>query len=319
MSNNILITGGSGLIGYALKDIVSQKYKNINDYNFIFLSSKDGDLRKIEECNKLFDLYKPSKIIHLAARVGGLYENERNNYEMFFDNIKINMNIIECCKKYKIKDGIMCLSTCVYPKYVKYPIVEDYIHDGKPHESNYGYSYSKRSLEILVELYNEEIGANLKCITPTNIYGPNDNFHLEKSHVLPALIHKCYLSKLFDTPLIIKGSGKARRQFVYSYDVADLILRLLFVNNNKYNNYIISPNINSEISIKELVEIIRNSFDINEKNIKYDNSFSDGQIIKTVDNKRITELFPNFQFIDLKMGILDTISWFVRNYDTCRK
>ena len=302
-----VVFGGSGLVGSALKKIKP---------NWIYLSSKDGDLRDFTKCKNLFEKYKPSKIVFLAAIVGGLYKNLNANYEMYMDNMKMQMNIIECCNKYKVKEGIFCLSTCVYPNKVRYPIKEEYLHIGEPHTSNYGYSFAKRNLEVMCRLSNQKFKSKFKCITPTNIYGEFDNFNLQNSHVIPGLIHKAYLSKKNNKNFILKGSGKSLRQFIYSGDVAKIITILLsnpFINSN---NLIISPK--QEISIKDVSIIIAKKFELNLNKIKYDTSYSDGQYKKTCDNSKLVENI-NLKLTSLEDGLEKTIQWFKLNYPNIRK
>ena len=142
----VLITGGTGLIGSSIKELInSRSTKNENEY--VFLSSKDTDLRDLVACEKLFSDGNFDTVIHLASKVSGLYGNLSNNYKMLVDNIKINTNILECCEKYKIKRLINILSTCVFGNDLKYPLTSDQMYDKKPDNSNEGYSYSKRILD----------------------------------------------------------------------------------------------------------------------------------------------------------------------------
>ena len=303
-----LVFGGSGLVGTALKNVKP---------NWTYLSSRDGDLRNMRKCVKLFEKYKPKQVIFLAAIVGGLYKNLEYNYEMYIDNMKMQMNIIECCNHFNIDDAIFCLSTCIFPDKVSYPIKEEYLHNGEPHSSNYGYAYAKRNMEVMVRLSNQKYKTNYKCITPTNIYGENDNFHLEDAHVIPALIHKAYLSNKNKEPFVLRGYGTALRQFVYSGDVAKIIVNLIGNSNIDQNNFILSPK--EEISIKDIAIMIVKNFNMTEKNIIYDTSYSDGQYKKTCDNSRLTKTFSNFKFTLLEDGLERTIDWFKKHYPHIRK
>jgi GDP-L-fucose synthase len=188
----VLVTGGTGLVGNGIKNI-SDEY--IDKFNFIYISSKDFNLSIMEEVIKMFEQYHPNYIIHLAACVGGLYKNMNNKVEMLEKNLMINYNVVKCSHDYKVQKLISCLSTCIFPDIVTYPINESMLHNGPPHHSNDSYAYSKRMLEIHCKSYRENFGDNFICITPTNIYGPHDNFDLENGHVVPSLIHKCYLAK----------------------------------------------------------------------------------------------------------------------------
>ena len=242
----ILITGGSGLVGNAINSIKS----NYN-YDFLFISSKDCDLSNLELTQKLFISEKPEYVIHLAAYVGGLFKNSNQKVEMLEKNLIINYNVLKCCHDYNIKKCISCLSTCIFPDKINYPINEEMLHNGPPHNSNNAYAYAKRILEIHSKAYQEQYNDNFICIIPTNIYGPNDNYNLEDGHVIPSLIHRCYLSKEKKTKFIVRGTGKPLRQFIYSEDLAKLIMWVLEKYHEK-ENIILSVNEKEETSIKKI-------------------------------------------------------------------
>jgi len=304
----ILVTGSRGLVGSAIEKLeYTQK-----DYYFIHLTSSICDLRNYEKTKKYFDYIKPKCIIHLAACVGGLYKNMNDKVKMFEDNILINTNVIKCAYECGVKELIACLSTCVFPD--NKIVNEESLHDGPPHPSNEGYAYAKRMLEIHCRIYNEQFGTNYICIIPTNIYGPEDNYNLEDSHVLPGLIHRCYLAKKESQPFVVRGTGAPLRQFIYSMDLAKLIFIVLKLE-SKIGNIILSPT--QEVSIKEIAEIICEKFDYH--NIVFDSNFSDGQYRKTADNSKLMKLIGNFEFTDLKVGISETIDHFITYYDTLRK
>jgi GDP-L-fucose synthase len=261
-------------------------------------------------------LVNPVFVIHLAAKVGGLFRNMNNKIEMYLDNIKMNNNVLEVCHKLKVTKVVSCLSTCIFPDKVEYPINETMLHIGEPHSSNNTYSYAKRMLDILSKAYQEQYDDNFICIIPTNIYGPNDNFNLEDSHVIPGLIHKCYLAKKNNEPFVIYGSGSPLRQFIYSIDLARLILWSLFVY-DKRDTIILSNSEKDELSIKTVAIEIASIFEYD--NIKFDTTRSDGQYRKTADNSKLLRYLPDFKFTDIKTGLKETIVWFNKNYDSARK
>ena len=308
----ILVTGGSGLVGYALKQI-----SHLYDYDYLFISSKDVNLENYNETDNIFYKYKPDYVIHLAAYVGGLYKNMNQKVDMFEKNIIINYNVLKCCHKYKIKKCISCLSTCIFPNHTEYPINEDMLHDGPPHNSNDAYSYAKRMLEIQSKAYQEQYNDNFICIIPTNIYGANDNYNLQDAHVIPALIHNCYISKKNNTDFIVKGTGKPLRQFIYSSDLARLIMWSL-EKYNKKKSIILSVDPKDEVAISFIAEEIAKTFNYIER-IKYDESFSDGQFKKTACNKYLKSLYPDFKFTSIEEGIKLSVKWFCNNYNICRK
>jgi GDP-L-fucose synthase len=307
----ILVTGGTGLVGKALHSIM-EDYPN---YVFVFLSSLECDLTEYDEILNCFNKYEPEYVIHLAANVGGLYKNLNKKVEMFEQNILMNFNVVKACHMFNVKKCIFALSTCVFPDKVEYPINEKTLHEGPPHSSNEGYAYAKRMLEVHCRMYNEQFGTNYVCIIPTNIYGPNDNFSLEDGHVIPSLIHKCYLAKKSNQPFQIKGSGKALRQFIYSEDLAKLIMIVLETYEKK-DSIILSVDEKDEITIKEAAEEIADCF--NYHNIEFLTNFSEGQYKKTADNTKMKE-FTNFSFTPIKEGLKTTVEWFINNYETCRR
>jgi len=304
----ILVTGGSGLVGNAIK-YISHEY----EYDFIFISSKQYDLSIIDRTKDMFEKYHPNYVIHLAACVGGLFKNMNNKVEMLEKNLMINYNVVKCCHDYNVEKLIACLSTCIFPDNIKtYPIDESMLHEGPPHHSNDAYAYAKRMLEIHCRSYRENYGDNFTCIIPTNIYGPHDNFDLENGHVLPALIHKCFLSKKINENFIIRGSGKPLRQFIFSHDLAKIIMIIL--EKNITENIIISVPEEKEISIGEVGQLIAESFDYKEK-VSFDTKYSDGQYKKTVGIQKLKQILDeDFHFTDIKDGIKITVDWFLSNY-----
>lgn len=308
----VLVTGGSGLVAYGL-----QKIKESFHHEFIFLSSKDCDLTNYDETKKLFIVHKPEYVIHLAAFVGGLFKNMNHKVDMFEKNAMINYNVLKCCHDYKVKKVISCLSTCIFPDKTTYPINETMLHNGPPHSSNDAYAFAKRMLEIHSKAYQEQYNDNFICVIPTNIYGENDNYHLDNAHVIPALIHKCYLAKKENNEFIVCGSGKPLRQFIYAQDLAELIMWTLEEYHEK-ESLILSVNEKEEISIREVATLIAREFNY-EQRMRFDTSFADGQFKKTADNSKLMKYIPTFEFTSMKNGLQKSIQWFCQNYESCRK
>ena len=237
--------------------------------------------------------------------------------DMLEKNLLINYNVLKCCHDFKVEKVISCLSTCIFPDKTSYPINESMLHDGPPHYSNESYAYAKRMLEIHSKAYQEQYGDNFICIIPTNIYGPYDNYSLEDGHVIPALIHRCYLNKKNNEKFIVRGTGKPLRQFIYSEDLAKLIMWTL-ENYHQKDTLILSVDEKDEISIKEVAENIARVYEY-EDMIKFDSSYEDGQYKKTADNSKLKNLIDNFEFTKFEVGIKKSVMWFIENYNNCRK
>jgi len=309
----ILVTGGTGLVGSALRS-VRQKY---TEYTYVFLSSNDCDLTNRDETHKCFQKYNPDYVIHLAANVGGLYKNMNFKVDMFESNLQMNMNVLNVCHKLKIKKLISCLSTCIFPDKTSYPINEEMLHNGAPHHSNDAYAYAKRMLEVQSKAYQEQYGDDFSCIIPTNIYGENDNYSLENGHVVPSLIHKCHNAKQKGEPFIVRGTGKPLRQFIYAKDMADLIMWVL-ENYKENDSIILSVGEEDEISIRDIATLIAKNYEY-EDMMEFDDSFSDGQYKKTADNSKLINLYPDFHFTTVETGIKNSVQWFKDNINKCRK
>lgn len=309
----ILITGGTGLVGKAIQAI-SNEY---SDYQFTFLSSKDCDLTDFSRTLEYFQKLQPDYVIHLAACVGGLYKNMTHKVDMLERNLTINFNVLKCCHLISVKKCVSCLSTCIFPDKTTYPINEDMLHSGPPHTSNDAYAYAKRMLEIHSKAYREQYGNNFICVIPTNIYGPHDNFHLEDAHVIPALIHKCYLAKRDGIPFMVRGTGSPLRQFIYSEDLAKLIIWTLEKYDQK-DSIILSVSEKEEVSIGKIAELIAQEFDYLD-NLQYNPTYSDGQFKKTADNSKLMKMYGEYQFVPIESGIKKSVDWFKENYESSRK
>jgi len=249
----VLVTGGTGLFGKAIESVINES--PIENEKWIYLSSKDGDLRDPAATKAIFEKYRPTHVIHLAALVGGLFRNMKQKVEFYRENTIINDNVMESCRIYNVKKLVSCLSTCIFPDKTTYPIDETMIHNGAPHHSNIGYAYSKRMIDVMNLCYNEEYGCNFTSIIPTNIYGPHDNYSIEDGHVVPGLIHKCYLAKKNGTDLTIWGSGKPLRQFIFSKDLAKLTIWVMR-NYHSPDSIILSVGEEDEVSIGDVARYI---------------------------------------------------------------
>lgn len=297
-----LITGGEGLIG-------SEFTQGIK------ISRKNFELTNINQVKKMFEEHEPDFVIHTAAKVGGVLANMNYKGDFFYQNIMMNTNVIHEAKNHGVKKLIAFLSTCIFPDKVEYPLNETKIHLGPPHISNDAYAYAKRMSQVQISSYNEQYGTKYFCVIPTNVYGPKDNYNLENSHVLPAIIHKCYLAKKHNIELELWGDGSPLREFIFSRDVAKICDELL-MNYNDTEPIILSTS--EEISIKDVAEQVTKIMKYN-KSIKWDTSKPSGQFKKPSDNSKLKSILPNFKFTPLSDGLEETIEYFVKHYETVRK
>ena len=300
----ILITGGTGLVGYQLKKQLP---------NAICIGS-NIDLRDRIVVEALFEKIKPTKVIHCAAKVGGLGGNMNYKGEFFYDNIMINTNVIEACRKYNIEKLVCFLSTCIFPDDIEYPLTEKKIHLGEPHSSNYPYAYAKRMVDIQLRAYREQYGLNYVSVIPTNIYGPNDNFSIENGHVIPSLIHKCFLAKQNNTDFEVWGTGTPLREFIYVKDIAKITN---WISENYEDEHPIILSTSDEVSIKHVVDLIVQEMEFEGK-VKWLTDKPDGQYRKPSDNSKLLSHI-DIEFTPINIGIKETIKWFNKNYKLARK
>ena len=325
----VLVTGGTGMIGRWLQ--VQVAYLPYTEHEYVFIGSKECDLTDYISTMKYFAEHgaKFDAIIHLAAAVGGLYKNMRANSDMYSLNQKINLNVLEACKRHHINRGIFCLSSCIFPAHPSgYPMFEEQIDERPPHASNEGYALAKRGLAKHCEFMNKEHGTQFICLSPVNMYGPYDNFNLEDSHVIPGLVHRMYNYKQHrdanenydseypDEMFHVYGSGKALRQFVFAPDFATLILRFLCDTDITKGIYNICEE--REYTIREIVYKLADLMDVPREKILFDKNYSDGVLKKTVSNYILKKQYPKFGFIPIDSGLTMTVEWFNKNYDTAR-
>jgi len=308
--NVILVTGGTGLVGSGLKTVI--KSENRDNEVWIFLSSKETDLCDYNSTKKLFEKYKPTHVIHLAAMVGGLFHNMSHNLDFFRKNLDMNNNVLQVCHESGVHKVVSCLSTCIFPDKTTYPIDETMVHNGPPHPSNFGYSYAKRMIDVANQAYKEQHACNFTSIIPCNVFGPNDNYNLESSHVIPGLIRKLHdiIQNGGDTFTVL-GSGKPLRQFIYSLDLAKLIIWVLR-NYNEVDPIILSVDEKDEISIKDAAEEIAKAYDFGGK-IVFDTSKADGQYKKTASNAKLRKYLPGFEFTPFSEAIKESVDWYRKN------
>lgn len=303
----VIVTGGTGMVGSAFKSLSE---------DYVLVGTRDCDLRDINQCNQLLkDNSDAEAVIHLAARVGGVQDNINNPTSFFSDNILMNCNVLNAAHHAGIDRVLSLLSTCVYPVDAEMPYTEKDVHSGEPHETHFSYAYSKRMLDIQSRGYRKQFGRKYTTAIPNNIYGPNDNFDLNKSHVIPGLIRKIYEAKKNESFVEIWGSGNPLREFTFSFDVARSLEFLLKMENP-------SPVVNigncREHTVKEVVNIICDKLDF-QGEIKWNLQKPDGQFRKPSDNSMFIDLgWSKDGFTSLEDGISMTCDWFKEVYPNIR-
>jgi GDP-L-fucose synthase len=306
MTKRILVTGGSGMVGHALKDIIPEA---------LFLSSKQCDLRNKEKVDQLFHSYRPQQVIHLAARVGGVGANMRYMGDFYHDNIRINTNVLASAHEYGAEKVLSLLSTCIYPKKISYPLAESQIHNGEPHDTNFAYAYSKRMLDVQSRAYRQQYGCNFVTLVPNNLFGENDNYHLQDSHVIPAIMHKILLAKQTGGDVILWGDGSPLREFTYSGDLAKIILLLL----DSYNEAApINVGNGVEYTIKEVAMMLAHRMKFEGK-IVWDSSMPAGQLRKPSDSGRLSEYgWQPSDYTPFIHALEKSCDWFLEKYPNVR-
>ncbi len=297
--DKIYIAGHGGMVGSSLE----RKLRKEGYNNIVFKKSKELDLRSQTEVNNFFDKESPDYVILAAAKVGGIYANNKYRADFIYDNIMIEANVIHASFKYGVKKLLFLGSSCIYPKISPQPIKEEYLLSGYLESTNKPYAIAKIAGIELCESYNFQYGTNFVSAMPTNLYGTNDNYHPKNSHVIPALIRKIIIAKENNHSTVkIWGTGKPKREFLHVDDLADACFFLL---KNYNKNEIINIGYGEDISIKELGDLIALEANYNGKLI-YDSSIPDGTPRKLMDNSKINRLgwFPKINLVDgIKMTI----------------
>jgi len=298
---NTLVTGGRGLVGSS----IDSKFKPTRN---------EVDIMELDSIIEYIGVNHIDSIVHCAAKVGGIKANSEHLGEFYYENMMMNTNVLEAARIAGVKKVVSFLSTCVFPDDAIYPLTPCQIHLGEPHPSNYAYAYAKRMLEVQSRAYRDQYGCNFVTVIPCNIYGPHDNYNLDSGHVIPSLIHKCYIAKQNNTDFEIWGTGKPYREFIYSKDVG-YITQWVLENYNDAEPLIVSPD--EEVCISVVAQEIAWKMGF-EGNITY-NQKMDGQFRKPSNNMTLKALLPDYKFVPLEFGLKKSIDWFVENYEDARK
>lgn len=285
-NSKIYIAGHRGMVGSSIKrNLESKGYTNL-----IYCSHKSLDLSNQQAVNEFFKSEKPEYVVLAAAKVGGILANNKYPAEFIYENLMIEANVIHAAYLHGVKKLLFLGSSCIYPKFAPQPLKENYLLTGELETTNEAYAVAKIAGIRLCKHYNQQYGTNFISVMPTNLYGPNDNFDLDTSHVMPALIRKFYEAKINDKPEVtIWGTGTPLREFMHADDMADACVYLMEKYNSDEIGEFINIGVGKDLSIKELAEMIKEITGY-EGNIIYDTSKPDGTPRKLLDVTKLHNL-----------------------------
>ncbi len=299
----ICITGGKGFLGHHLvNELERQKYHCISVADL-----DDYDLRTPEGVLRMYQKIKPDIVIHLAARVGGIGANQDRPGEFFYDNLIMGAQLMEYGRQYNIDKFVAIGTICCYPKLTPVPFKEKDLWNGYPEETNAPYGLAKKMLLVQSQAYRKQYGFNSIFLMPVNLYGPGDNFDPATSHVIPALIKKCVDAVIAGKKeIVVWGTGKASREFLYVEDCAEAII---LATEHYDNPDPVNIGAGFELSIKELAELIAKLTDFHGR-IVWDASKPDGQPRRMLDTLRAKKMFGFKAKTSFEHGLKKTIDWY---------
>ena len=310
-TSKIYVAGHNGLVGSA----IVRKLKENGHRNIITFSHSELDLTNKGDTEAMFRLYKPTYVFLAAAKVGGIYANNSASGEFFYDNISIQTNVMEAARKSGTKKLLFLGSSCIYPRECPQPIKEEYLMSAPLEQTNSAYAIAKIAGIEMCKAYRKQYGSNFISVMPTNLYGPNDNFALMGSHVLPAMIRKFHDAKNSGIKMVeLWGDGTPRREFLHVDDLASALTLLM----EEYNSPVhINVGAGQDVPIKFLAKMIADIVGYDGElfwNMEYPN----GNPQKLLDSSKIKELGWTPK-ISLDQGVQDTYKWFIDNYKDLRK
>jgi GDP-L-fucose synthase len=303
--SKIFVAGYRGLVGSALvRKLKSEGYKNL-----VLRTHSELDLCDGSAVKEFFETEKPEYVFLAAAKVGGIWANSHYPADFIYSNLSIQVNIIHNSYLSGVKKLLFLGSSCIYPKFAPQPMKEEYLLTGQLEPTNEPYAVAKIAGIKMCESYNRQFGTNYISVMPTNLYGINDNFDLENSHVLPALLRKFHEAKKDNLPeVVVWGSGKPRREFMYVDDLADACV---FLMNNYNESELTNIGIGTDISIRELAILIKEITGFKGE-IVFDSSKPDGMLQKLLDVSKLNGLGWQAK-VGLPEGIEATYKWYIEN------
>jgi GDP-L-fucose synthase len=305
-NKHICVTGGAGFLG----SFVIEALKQRGATDIYVPHIEEYDLVNLQDIQRMLDASRPDIIIHLAALAGGIGANRARPADFFFINLMMGVQLMHEAWKRSIGKFVAIGTVCAYPKFTPVPFKEENIWEGYPEETNAPYGLAKKMLLVQAQAYREQYGFNAICLLPVNLYGPRDNFNLETSHVIPALVRKCIeAQERGDKEVVLWGDGSPTREFLYAGDAADGILTA-----TEFYNSSEPVNIGSgqEISIKDLAEMISHLTGFEGK-LVWDTTKPNGQPRRALDTSRASEYFGWRARTPFEEGLRQTIAWYRQN------
>lgn len=302
--NRVLVTGGAGFLGSAVvNQLRSRGYQDV-----IVPRSRNYDLREQAMVVKLYNDAKPEVVIHLAAVVGGIGANRSNPGRFFYDNALMGIQMMEYARRFAVKKFIAVGTICAYPKFATIPFKEDELWNGYPEETNAPYGLAKKMMLVQAQAYRAQYGFNAVYLLPVNLYGPGDNFDLEISHVIPALVRKCVEAKENnDKEIVLWGDGSPTREFLYVEDAADAIVMAA----ERYDgSEPVNLGTGEEISIRDLASLIAKEVGYS-GSIVWDTTKPNGQPRRCLDTSRAQRYFGFQARVGFREGIAKTLAWYM--------
>jgi len=316
LKKKIFIAGHNGMVGSS----ILRYFKKLGLKNIIVRSRKKLDLTNWNKVNKFLEKTKPDIVINCAGKVGGILANFTYPKEFLFENIYIQLNLLDACFKNNIKTYINLGSSCIYPKKSKQPIKEDYLLSGKLESTNEAYAIAKIVGLKSCEFYNRQFKTNYFTLMPCNMYGPNDNFEIKSSHFIPGLIKKFYTANRKNMKNVeVRGSGKAKREIMHVDDLASAIFFMLNKVEKKNKKILavlkknshINVGANKEYTIKQYANMIGKLFK-KKINLKFNKSYPDGTARKLLDSSIIYSMGWK-PVISIEKGLRETLEWYKKN------
>lgn len=303
--SKIYVAGSRGLVGSA----IIRHLKQQGCVNILERISRQLDLRDKNAVDTFFQIERPEYVFLAAAKVGGILANKSYPADFIYDNLLIEANVIQAAHQYKVKKLLFLGSSCIYPKFAPQPLKEEYLLSGQLEPTNEPYAIAKIAGITMCQAYRRQFGDNFISVMPTNLYGINDNFDLENSHVLPALMRKFHEAKVGDSPTVtIWGTGTPRREFLFVDDLAEACCFVM----EKYNEAeIINIGTGVDVAISELAEIMAEVVGFKGE-IVYDTGKPDGTPVKLLDVSKMKKIGWQAK-VQLKEGIEKTYSWFLNS------